>query len=227
MPLYATKLTVVTEDWPPYNYHDKQGNVVGASTENVKKVLALSGLDYDLKLYPWARAYDMALSKKNVLIYTIIKTPSREPLFHWFCPIHAQVKIYFYKLANNETVQLKTVADAKKYRVGVARGDWNEAFLKEEGFDVGVNLDIAATDDANLQTLLAGRIDLMLNSEHAMRGRLKKINASYDTVKKALLQNVKREDPSCMALSLNSDPIIVEGLQKAFEQYLQVKEIAQ
>jgi polar amino acid transport system substrate-binding protein len=42
-----------------------------------------SGLDYKIELLPWVRAYNMALNRDNVLIYTITRTTERENLFHW------------------------------------------------------------------------------------------------------------------------------------------------
>ena len=34
------EITVVTENWPPYNYLDKDGNLVGNSTTIVNKILS-------------------------------------------------------------------------------------------------------------------------------------------------------------------------------------------
>lgn len=217
---HSQPIRVLTEDWPPYNFLNQEGEVVGKSTTLVRKVLDKSGLAYKIELYPWARSYQIALAEKNTLLYTIIKDDLRTPLFHWLCPIHEPVKVYFYKLRHNDRVTLSSPEDAKRYRVGVARDDWNEGFLLNKGFKVQVNLDVAATDDANLQTLLAGRIDLMLNSEHAMKRRLKKVNLDYSHVEKAYPHNVKREDPSCMAINKDSDPALIRVLQKAFDDVM-------
>ena len=39
--------------------------------------------DYQIRLYPWARAYDMALKEPNVLIFLIARTSARETQFKW------------------------------------------------------------------------------------------------------------------------------------------------
>ena len=76
----AIRLTVVTEDLYPYNYIEN-GELKGQATEIVVKVLKHAGIDYSIQVYPWARAYNLALNNKNVLIYSIVKIPSREKLF--------------------------------------------------------------------------------------------------------------------------------------------------
>ena len=56
----ANHISVVTEDWPPYNYLDENGEMTGYSTKVVKKVLEKANVQYDIRLYPWARSYEMA-----------------------------------------------------------------------------------------------------------------------------------------------------------------------
>ena len=78
----SLELEIVTENWRPYNYSEG-GDIKGHSTEILEKVLRRSGIKYKIKVYPWARAYKIAQNRKNVLIYTIMRIPSREYLFKW------------------------------------------------------------------------------------------------------------------------------------------------
>src|ERR1039457_4975179 len=62
----------------------REGKVAGPATEVVELTLRKAGFaEYQIKLYPWARSYDMALKEPNVLIYLIARTPARESLFKW------------------------------------------------------------------------------------------------------------------------------------------------
>ncbi len=63
----AQTLTVVTEQYPPYNY-EENGKVKGVSTEVVEEVLREAGIDFSIKVYPWTRALKMAEEQENVLI---------------------------------------------------------------------------------------------------------------------------------------------------------------
>ena len=74
-------LRVVTEEWPPYNYSNENGKVVGAATAKVRWVLEQADIDYTLNSYPWARAIDLASTKKNVAIFSVYRTEIREQQF--------------------------------------------------------------------------------------------------------------------------------------------------
>lgn len=76
-------LRVVTERMPPYNYQDKNDELVGVGTVVTKALLEQLALDSKIEIMPWARAYRLALNEPNILIYSIAKTPAREKLFHW------------------------------------------------------------------------------------------------------------------------------------------------
>nr|BFE97768.1 hypothetical protein GCM10020185_83040 [Pseudomonas brassicacearum subsp. brassicacearum] len=73
-------LRIVTEELPPYNM-TQNGRMTGMSTEVVQAVLKEVGMDAPIHSMPWARAYELALNESNVLIYSIVRTPAREPLF--------------------------------------------------------------------------------------------------------------------------------------------------
>lgn len=56
----AQTITVVTEEYPPYNFRDADKKITGMATEVVEAVLKRAKLDYKVDIYPWARAYQMA-----------------------------------------------------------------------------------------------------------------------------------------------------------------------
>ena len=116
----SEEIHVCTENWPPY-YYEINGEIKGISTAIVKAVLKEAGLNYTINVYPWARAYDMALNDKNVLIYTIARTPEREKLFKWVGEITPADSIIAYKLKKRGDIIVKTVQDLKKYKIGVVK----------------------------------------------------------------------------------------------------------
>ncbi len=78
--LFAESIQVITERSPFTS--SKQSSVDGGeATEFVRRVLEQSGLSYKLSYQPWKRAYNTALTKKNVLVYPLARSKPRESMF--------------------------------------------------------------------------------------------------------------------------------------------------
>ena len=110
-------------------------------------------------VYPWARAFSIALEKENVLIYSITRIPERENKFKWVGTI-APVKVNLYKLKRRKDISIKSLDDAKKYLVGVARNDSKHQYLERKGFKINAS-EIVVKDELNLRKLTAERLDLV------------------------------------------------------------------
>lgn len=153
---HAETIRAVTED-TSYSYL-QDGKVAGPASQVVEAMLQRAGLnDYSLALYPWARAYDMALQQPNVLIYLIARTPEREPLFKWLSEV-TRIEYHFYKLREQPDIQVNSLADAKHYSVGVLRDDVRHQYLRAEGF---TKLVVSAHNRDNFQLLLNRQVQLV------------------------------------------------------------------
>jgi polar amino acid transport system substrate-binding protein len=215
------KLNVVTESYPPFIIIDKN-EISGLITQQVKSILAISKLQYTLNTYPWARSYQMATGQPNTLIYSIIKSPERAPYFHWFCPIYESSAAFAFKLTSNP-INISSIPSLKRSLVGTARHGINHTFLKKHGFKFGKNLDISATEDINVKKLVNGRVDAIVQSVEAIHYRLKKLGYQTVSIAKGVAINNGQVLNHCMALSLNSDPIIVNKITRAFQIYQEMK----
>lgn len=128
----AQTIQGVTE-FTPYSYL-RDGQVSGPATQVVEASLRDAGLaDYRITLYPWARAYDMALKESNVLIYLIARTPARESLFKWVGEFMT-MDYHLYKLKDNTDIVVRTLDDARNYTIGVMRDDLRHQYLQDKGF---------------------------------------------------------------------------------------------
>lgn len=128
----AQTIQGVTE-FTPYSYL-RDGQVRGPATQVVEATLRDAGLaDYRISLYPWARAYDMALKEPNTLIYLIARTPARESLFKWVGEFMT-MDYHLYKLKDNKDVVVKSLDDARLYTIGVMRDDLRHQYLQDKGF---------------------------------------------------------------------------------------------
>lgn len=212
----AQEIIVVTEIWEPYNFV-KDGNVIGISTEIVEHTLQQAGMtikDGKIGVYPWARAYAMALEDENVLIYTILRTEDREKLFKWVGMLLPSEKFYFYKHRTRSDVVVKTLDDAKQYQIGVLRDSIHGQFLTANGFPKE-SLDGVSDQVLNLRKLLYDRIDLILDVEATLKIRTQEQNLPLPEFEQVLFLF---EHGYYMAFSQKTSDTIVERAQSAFQE---------
>ncbi|WDE02888.1 hypothetical protein SG34_015705 [Thalassomonas viridans] len=217
----AQQLEVVTDHWPPFIRDTRP--VSGSVTEKVRQILTYAGLDYHIKIYPWARSYHLGMTKPNVLIYSIFRTKAREPYFHWFCPVNEGVTINLYKLRDNSR-NIDSLAAAREVLIGVMRDDHNHSYLVQQGFIEGVNLDISADEQINLRKLFNGRVDAVGLAEESLSHRLAILGYSPEQVVKGITLHTPAVTKHCMALSLGTDPVIVDKVGSAFHRWLSEQE---
>ncbi len=214
--VHAQEVTVVTEEWNPYNYSE-DGEVVGISTEIVQATLGRAGIDATIGVYPWPRAYNMALMKKNVLIFTIYRSKERESLFKWIGPINPPTNYYLFKLAARSDLTLHSLDDAKKHSIGVVRNDHAHQFLLKQGFNEEEHLDVVSREEFNIAKLMKGRFDLLPSAELSLAGRMKKLGLHFGKVEKSLLL-LGGEAKSYMAFSRQTSDELVDRVRAAFEE---------
>jgi polar amino acid transport system substrate-binding protein len=155
----AQELTVISEDNPPFNFIE-DGRLTGSSTEVVREIMRRLDLTAEIQVLTWARAYQLALTQPDVILFSTARTEEREHQFHWVGPIY-RVRFGFY--ARRGAGPFPTcLADAKKVAaIATYKNDVREQLLKTLGF---TNLDSSKSPASNLKKLLAGRVDLWLYS---------------------------------------------------------------
>jgi polar amino acid transport system substrate-binding protein len=154
----ATSQTIhgVTET-TPYTFM-KGERVEGSVVNVVEKTLQAAGLsDYQMRLYPWARAYDLALKEPNVLIFLIARTPAREQQFKWAGEI-MKIQYHLFRLRERTDIAVKSLADAKQYSIGVMRDDVRHQYLLTKGFQ---RLAVSAQWIDNFNKLVKRQVDLV------------------------------------------------------------------
>lgn len=171
---WAEPITVVTEEWPPYNYSEA-GVAKGVVTEVVRAALDRSGMDYAIDIYPWARSYDMAKSGENVLIYSIFKLPNREKSFKWIKIDGLSVNMHLFRPIHRGEIDVATIDQGKSYKVGVTRETSTHHFLLSKGYAEGVNLFPVNSEECNIlkSNPKAKRIDMTTGDELSMARWLK------------------------------------------------------
>lgn len=145
---------LTSEENPPFNYTDeKSGKFVGVGTELVREVFRRAGIKYTMTAMPWVRAYQLALKNPRTCVFMTAFTAEREPLFKWVGPFTRTEWVVYGKV--DTKIQVKTVEDLKKIRIGGYREDAPVTFLQKQG----VEFDLVTADNLNPKKLQTGRID--------------------------------------------------------------------
>jgi len=211
------QILVVTEQWPPYNYTDKNGKIIGSATRKLKQVLDHAGISYEIQMLAWSKAYYLAKARPNVLIYTIYRSAERESQFQWVCPLIETKGLNVYKLASRTDIEISSLDDLKKYHLAVVKDDVSYEFLLNNGFELKRHLNVASSEEANVRLLFNGRVDLLMQEEAALRVRTAK--AGYDfSQMKDVLTLFPEDSQKCAAFSLHTKPEVVERVKKSLQQ---------
>lgn len=209
------KLTILTEEWSPYNYMHN-GKISGFSTEILDNILKDLNVSADKKLLPWASAYKKALATKNALLYTTLRTKEREYLFKWAGPIGEPRRIYFYKLKKRVDINIKSLNDVKKYIIGGVIDDAFSNFLLKHGLKKGHRFQLVINEDINIKKLFRGSIDLMAAPESHIISQTKKLGLNYNDLEKVLLAS--DEGRYYFAFSTSTDDRIVNKFQELLKK---------
>lgn len=160
------RLVLTTEEYPPYNMSDAQGRVTGLATDIVRSLLDSAGIEYEITVYPWARAIAMARTQVNTCVFSMSRTPEREELYRWIGPLVSNDWTLFARSGASQPAHLEEV---QNMRIGSYQGDAIISYLQTRGYIV----EAAPNDDANPRKLLAGRIDYWATGRLIGQYRLK------------------------------------------------------
>ena len=209
---HAQTIKVVTED-SSYTYL-KDGKVAGPATEIVEMSLKRAGLtDYRVSLYPWARAYDMALQEPSTLIYLIARTPARETQFQWAGEF-MRIQYHLYKLRDRNDVVVNDLSDAKRYAVAVMRDDVRQQYLQSRGFD---KLVVSARNSDSLRMLLDRKVALLPLPENDVARFCKEAHVDPAALQKVLTLD-EMTTGIYMAYSRGTPEEVVKRTRAAFDK---------
>jgi polar amino acid transport system substrate-binding protein len=211
-PVCSEKMTILTENMPPLNYV-KDGVLVGPSVEIVREIQRRVKSYEPIEVYPWARAYKMALEDVNVVLFSMTYTKDRHDKFKWIGPLAKKRDILVAKKGSGTAV--KSLEDAKRVkRIGTLRDDTRELFLKSLGFD---NLESVSDEQKNAKKLILGRIDLWAYKKPGLRTVCELAEVDYNQVEEVFHL---REIELMTAFSKKTPDEIVQKWRDAFNEML-------
>lgn len=203
-------LHLATEDYAPMNYFEA-GQFKGISIDLLHEIWELEGVGSapEILMYPWARAYKELQQRDNFLLFAVARTPHRENLFQWACPI---IKTQYILLGlQSANIQIAQANDILRYRVGTIRADVSEQELIEN-LPGAQRIIVSNTSmRPNLDLLDKGRIQLIAYDELGAATMLENAGRSIDDFKKAFTIS---QSQTCFAFNKSTDGSTVKRFQE-------------
>lgn len=143
-----------TEDYPPYNYKNKQGDLVGIYPEVLALISKELNLSINLKevtIVPWARLYNTLENSLTHAAFNMIKTPDREKKFKLVTlPVVTKVSIMVLK-ENSHILAKKSLTDLT---YSVVRQDIGEHLLNKQ---FNITSEVQTTSASSMLNMLIHR----------------------------------------------------------------------
>lgn len=208
------QLQVVTEMSPPYQTL-LQNEVSGSATKIVKNLLSASNLSATFSMYPWARAYNKAISEPNTLIYSIAKSDTRNQLFHWLIPV-VQYKFGLVALRDRIDLDITDLKELSHFVLAVQRDDIAHHWAIKQGLEEGNQLIVCSDIGCSWQLLLNKRVDFIVESPELIDSML----IQYDlpvTLAKYVIAIPELELSGYLAANKNIETGILDKLRLAIK----------
>ncbi|MBE1301342.1 MAG: transporter substrate-binding domain-containing protein [Alteromonadaceae bacterium] len=207
--LIAQDYRVLMEPSPPLQFM-QDGAVSGEIYEIVSEAFEQANLSANYEMYPWARAYIMALTAHgDTFISNIARTPEREDSFQWVAVVH----VYDFALISLQRLDfVKSLSDMGKLSIAVQRKDVSYEYLKSKG--LGDNLFITADITESWELLSKGKVDFIVEDINILDEMSQKYLKQGQSIEFQLqLPEIKAE--AWLAADLGVDIEIVNALKKS------------
>ena len=207
-------MVLLTENFPPYNMaingknFAQEDNIDGIAVDIVREMYKRAGIKYSMTLrFPWERIYKLALEKPDYGVFVTARLPERESAFKWVGPIGPDDWVLLAR--GDSPIALKSLDEAKKYRVGAYKGDAMAEYLADHGFEPALVL----RDQENAGKLQKCEIDLWASGDPAGRYLANQVGVSG-------LKTVLRFNSDQLYLALNKETPdeVVQKLQAALDK---------
>ncbi len=194
-----------TEDYPPYNYRDNQGKLIGIYPEILTLIYKELHLSINLNkvtTVPWARLFHTLETSSSYAAFNMIKTPERDKNFQLVSlPITTKVSIMVLE-ENKNILANKGIANLS---YAVVRQDIGEQLLDKQF--IIKNKVVTTSANSMLGMLLYHRVEAIAYSELVAKFQLNKfdlegkklvsIHTLDDTLKTSFVFH--KDTPTCVS----------------------------
>ncbi|HBZ95663.1 MULTISPECIES: substrate-binding periplasmic protein [unclassified Pseudomonas] len=221
----AEPLVLLTENLPPFNMSvsgnnfARDDNVTGINADILRAVCERAEVDCQMILrFPWRRVYQQTLDDVGYGLFSTARTAERENQFKWVGPLANNEWVLFAR--GDSDIQLASLDDARRYRIGGYKDDAKTQFLLDRGFEVQT----ALRDNENVHKLAREQIDLWVTSNQAGRYMARqegmhdlRVVQQLHTAELYLALNLQTPDELVQKLQSALDSLRAEGALKSIE----------
>jgi len=165
------QLNYLTEEWAPFNYLEN-GNVTGISVELLESIFKNIGVNrsrVDVHIVPLAEGFQIAQNNTSTVLFSIVRTPEREPLYKWAGPFTKASFVLYAPMSSNITIS--SPSDLNNYRIGAVNASIENDLLTSQGVNKSHIVNGQTPEDL-LKMLEKGQIDLWATGDLAGRHQM-------------------------------------------------------
>ena len=174
----AKDLSAGWELWYPYQYHNKDRQLVGLDIDSFKAIMAEAKLSFTAAEIPWkTHLHFLKIGKMDVAMGASW-SKEREGYAYFSLPYRKETVKLFVKKGNAKNIRLQTLSDlvGSKYIVGVESGYYYgedyDKLIKTAGFQANISEVIDL--EQNVTLLMKGHLDGFLVDPNTMQSFVKK-----------------------------------------------------
>lgn len=152
---------LLTEQYPPLNQIDLQGEASGFSVDIVREIMRRNDTVYPIRMSTWSSAYELVRNNPNAALFSMERIPLREESFHWVGPL-GQSRTYLFTLAGSG-ISIASLQDAKNLAsIGTVNAWSSDQYLRQQGF---TNLTSFTEPRDMIRRLLRGKLQAIACSD--------------------------------------------------------------
>ena len=206
-------LQFITEENPPSNFK-KNGKISGIAPELLSLIWQeLGQKNLSIEILPWARGYLYLQTKPGTVLFSTTKTEKRDALgCKWAGPIKTNKVVLLARRASK--IRIKTIEDARNYRIGSIIKDIGEHLLLNAGVPKTELLRVSSMKPL-VRMLKRDRIQLAAKGWDNLMGALKDENYNLDEFEVAY---VLKNSHQYFAFNKEIPDHIVAQFQKAIDK---------
>ncbi len=135
----AVEIEYLSEEFPPYNFKDKTGQIVGINVDTLEemfKVMKINKTHKDVKILPWVRGMkEIRKAGGANVLFSTTRTKDRESEFKWVGPLTTSTNGILVLKGNPNNVTLENDADYQKFKFAAVKEDLGDLYLQSKGLD--------------------------------------------------------------------------------------------
>lgn len=207
---YIDSLRYLTEEFRPYQY-EEDGRPTGLAVEVLQLMWDEMGVaEQHIEFLPWQRAYEMTIMEPNTILFSMVRTPQREPQFKWVGPIQPARTIMIAR--SDSALTIDSVTDLTGKAIGVIKEYAAESILRKYAIEHRIHVVPTITIAVNL--LVSQRIQMLCMEERAFNRQIAEMGLSPSMFKTLW---VLHDSKPSFAFHLSTPDSIIVEFQKALD----------